>query len=439
VTAPHLAAAAAAVLLLAWLGRAAARALGQPPVIGEIAAGLAAGPVVVAVAGRPALDAVLPATVLAPLERAGEIGLALFLVGVAYHVRPGRAGIRTRTIGWVVAGAAVPSLAAGAALAGWIVRSGDPGLRGGAPAPAFVLMLAVALTVTAVPVLARILAGRGLDTTPVGTLALACAVVLDAAMWALLAVALALAAGWPGRSLAAAGTLAAGVVALLAGRVVLRGRRLRRAVARHPVPAAATVAVATVAAALVTSHQGLTAVLGAVLVGFALPDDRPAGGWSRPVQLVGRVGTVLVPLFFVATGVRLLVDAGAQVRWSVAAAIVVLATGSKVAGGFLGARAAGLPPAAAVRIGVLMNTRGLTEIAVLHAGLKARLVTPGLFLALLVMALVTTAATGPLLSLVDRWARRPRRAARPGRSGTGREGSTGPGRPPPVRAPAAGR
>lgn len=116
----HLVAAVAALLLAAHLGRALARLLRQQPVIGEIVAGLLTGPAIIALAGRPGFDTVLPGEVSDGLRVVGHAGLALYLVGVAHHLHVARSAGSKRTVGWTVAGALLPPLLLGGLLGGWI-------------------------------------------------------------------------------------------------------------------------------------------------------------------------------------------------------------------------------------------------------------------------------------------------------------------------------
>jgi Kef-type K+ transport system membrane component KefB len=404
----HTAAAAAAVLLLALAGRWLAQRSGQPPVVGEVAVGLAVGPAVVLLAGRPALDVMLPDQVLGILRLVGEIGLVLFMVGVAHHIRPRRHGIGVRMLGAVTAGAAVLPLAAGGGLATWLVIRADDDLRGDAPSPALILMVALAFTVTAVPVLARILQHHGLDRTPEGLLAMTSAIVIDALMWVMLAVALTLVVGGGGRVAVAVATLVAASALLWTARSVLTRHAARFADRRHHGLVAVAVAAAAVLAAAVTHQAGLTVLLGAVLVGLAIPDGRqPDGdGFAVAVNRVVACGTFLMPLFFVTMGIGVLAESLSDTRWALFPVIMVLAVTSKILGTYLAVRLIGLPGAAGIRLGVLMNTRGLTEIAVLHAGLVAGIVTPTMFVLMVVMALATTVMTSPLLALMNGWASR---------------------------------
>jgi Kef-type K+ transport system membrane component KefB len=391
----------AAVLAAGHAGGVLARWARQPPVIGEIAAGLAAGPALLALAGDR-VDVLLPHPVLHTLQLCGQIGLALFLVGVGYEIRPGESGVGGRTIGWVIAGALLPAMLTGGVLALWVAAGGHPALRGGAPAAAFGLLLVVALAVTAVPVLARILADRHMLASTEGRIALTAAVAIDALTWLLLAVALGLAAGGRGGAVQALGVLAMGGLGCLALRRALAGATPTRLCARYPRAAAVALGAAALACAAVTEHYRLTVVFGAVMLGLALPHGERGAAWDRAVRSTATVGRWLVPVFFTTTGLALSSSRAHTVAWTALAVVVVLAVLGKVAGGWLGARIGGLPPWTGLRLGILMNTRGLTEIVVLQAGYSAGILTPQLFLALVLMALLATALTGPLLSLTDR-------------------------------------
>ncbi len=394
----HVAVVLAAVLLAAYAGRLAARAVRQPEVVGEILAGILVVPAVLAVGGPSGLAGVLPADVVGPLKVLGQIGLVLFLVGVAHELRHGQSGLGARAVGWVTAGSFVPALLAGLAMAAWVLFAADPDVRGTASAPALVLMIAVALSVTAVPVLARILEDRRMTDQPAGRLAMAAAVVTDSSAWLLLVVAV----GLSGGVLLSLVLLAVGVAVTLAGRVLLRGKAATAAAERFPWIVRVAVAALALLIAFLFEHWGLTAVFGAFVVGLALP----AGPWTDIVRPVTQGGRLLVPVFFVVAGMGVANAPRADVPWDAIAIAVVLAVLGKVCGSYLGARLAGQDRRTSLTVGVLMNTRGLTEIVVLQAGYSAGLLSVRLFLALVAMALVTTAMTGPLLSLIERRARK---------------------------------
>ncbi|MFH8347420.1 cation:proton antiporter [Streptomyces sp. NPDC018045] len=397
----HVAVCLAVVLGLAWLGRALARWLRQPEVIGEITGGLLAGPTLRALVGADAFGLLLPDGVRDALKLLGEGGLALFLVGLTHELRAGSLGFGRRTVSWIVFGALVPSLLAGSLLAGWVLLIDDPALRGTSPLPAFVLFIAVALSITAVPVLARIMADRGLTASPAGRLALTGAIILDAAGWVLLSVVIGLSAGSAVNSLRVLAVMAASVVVVPLLRAVLRTEIARLAMARSPRLAAVAVGTGAIVAALAVERLGLSMIFGAALFGLAIP----VGTSSEAAAVVSRVtwfGRLLVPVFFVVTGITVLTAALGSAPWALLVLSTTLGTIGKIGGGYLGARLGGESPITAARVGVLLNTRGLTELIALQVGYNAGIVTAPMFLGLVVMALVTTALTGPLLSLLDR-------------------------------------
>lgn len=393
---PHLVALLVALPMIAAGGRALARLLRLPPVVGEILLSLLAGPAVLAMIGPARFDDLVPQDLLGVF---GQLGLVLFLVGVLYDLRRSPAVPRGGAVGKVTVAAFLLPLACGALFA--VLVLGEPSLRGNAPLPAFLLLVSVCFAVTAVPVLARIIAEHRTDLGSSGRLALLSGVVMDAPAWLLLAVGIGFADGGLMGALLALVTL---VLGMAIARLLQRPLEFLP-VGRYPWTAALVVGAAAFGASLVSHEVGLTAIFGAILVGFAIP-VRSAGKdtpWEPIVEMVGRVGRVLVPVYFVVAGVGLFTDdAVGGLSWEAAVIATVLAIVGKVGGGYLGARWAGEEREAALKVGVLVNTRGLTEIVLLQAGYSAGVLTPGLFLALLVMALVTTAMTGPLLNLFDR-------------------------------------
>lgn len=395
----HVIAVLLVVLAIGWLGRIAARRLRQPEVIGEIVAGLLAGPAAVALLGRTTFSTVLPAEVLDILKLCAEVGLILFLVGLAHKLRLGSQRFSSRTTGWVVAGGLVPALVSGVAFACWVLFVEDAGVRGSAPLPAFLLMCAVALSITAVPVLARILADRGISETTEGRLSMTAAVIIDTVGWLLLSVAVGLGSGRLDGFLQAVAVLGGGVLASLAVRYALRSRAASVLCGRKPVVAAVVLGAIALAVALTVERLGLTAIFGAVLVGLAVPAD---GTWVKVVASVTRVGRALIPVFFVVTGLTVFATGIGSLPWTLIVVAILMAILGKGGGSYLGTRLAGESNRTASKVGVLMNTRGLTELIVLKVGYSAGILTAPMFVALVVMAVVTTMMTGPLLLLLDR-------------------------------------
>ncbi|MEV0230699.1 cation:proton antiporter [Nonomuraea sp. NPDC050786] len=383
---------AVAVVIVVLAARLVARLTRQPAVVVEIAFCLASGWLLL-----PRLAELGPRPDWGLLGQAGHLGLALFLVGTAHGMRAGLDRRLVRTVTFLSAGSAAVPLAAGGLVAWWLIAAGDPALRGGAPAVAFTLMVAVALTVTAVPVLAGILRDRRMDHTVDGRLALLSASCIDVLTWVLLAVAVGMASG--GGPAAALTVLAAGAVAAL----LLRRVVPRSLAGRFPRAVPVVVGAAAWAAATATGRFGLTEVFGAVLVGLSLPAEERPGPWTRVAEVLGRTGRTMLPVLFVTTGVALTSGPEAVLPWQAALVVTAVAVAAKVGGSYAGARLGGRSPASGARIAVLMNTRGLTEIVILQAGYGAGLLSPGLYLAFLCMALITTGLSGLMLNAADRY------------------------------------
>ncbi|PJN03098.1 sodium:proton exchanger [Streptomyces sp. CB01201] len=393
------------ILLIALVGRLLARALRQPVVIGEVVVGLLSGPAVIALFGRGALNVLLPGSVLDVVRLVAQAGLVLFLVGLAHKLGVESAARRGGSL-WVVAGALVPPLVAGLLLAGLVLLTGDDSARGSAPLPAFLLMVAVSMAITAVPVMARILADRGMTRSRAGQTALGAAVVVDAVGWLLLSLAVSLGKGSPEGMLHSVRALGLGVLCALGLRYGLRTRVARSACARLPRTTAVLLGAVALVVAIAMDRLGMTPILGAALVGFAIPAGEGMP-WEDAVATVSRAGAILAPAFFVVTGITVLTGSFTDTSWQLIVAALVLGCLGKGLGSYLGARRGGRTPATARKVAVLMNTRGLTELVALQAGLSAGILTGPLALALIVMALTTTAMTGPLLTLLARGEHRP--------------------------------
>ncbi|WP_329581072.1 cation:proton antiporter [Kitasatospora sp. NBC_01250] len=425
----------AGLALLLGLSRGAGRLatrVGQPAVLAEIAVGVLLGPSVLGrllpavhrqLFGGEAQSVLNGLAQLAVALYAFEIGRQLLTPdgGAADQADPSggparRGGARAPLVLATVS--LLAPAAAGLALAPVLHahRLGGPGVG----LDAFALFLACALGVTAVPVLARILQDRGLDRSTIGRLSLRAASIGDAACWCLLALSLWLAGrmGWPQLVGALAGAVLAALLAWRRSRVRRGPRRARSAEA-----GAVTVTAAVCLAAAVSSALGLHPLFGGLMLGLAWPGTAP-GGASPAVTTscdksidksgsgvaatggqpaIGQLATVLLPCFFLGAGQQVdlggsLLDGGFLL---LVALLLTVATATKFAACALVGAHYGCPPRDALRLRVLMNTRGLTEIVVLSAGYQAHLIGQRLFEALLVVALLATAAAGPALTLLN--------------------------------------
>jgi Kef-type K+ transport system membrane component KefB len=380
------------------------RHVGQPSVVGEMAAGLMLGPAVMGTL-FPELHAQLfSKSHLDGLASLSTVGLVLFMFVVGLELRS-TGGVRAQLKAAGAVGAlsvAVP-MVLGIAIAPALHPALAPAGTGFWP---FALFMAAALSITAFPVMARILKDRGLSRTPLGQLSLGAAAVVDVFAWILLALVVALAgAGEREGGYTGLVKITAGVAVLLA--VLFLGIKpayawllRRRAPDGEPsTTEMASLMIGLLACALATEWLHLHAVFGAFLFGACLPRDarllRSLTERIEPISIV-----VLMPLFFALAGLGTTADAFSGASVGAMLLIVAVATIGKLAGGAIGARMAGYGWRDSLATGSLMNARGLMELIVMKIGLDAGLIGPELFTMLLVMALATTAMTGPLINLV---------------------------------------
>ncbi len=341
-----------ALAVVAGAGRLFGRlvgAAGQPPVIGEVLSGILLGPSLLGWLAPAAESYLFPLEIRPALGVVAQVGVVLymFLVGLEFDA----ALLKQRAAALVVtsqASIAVPFVI-GCALGVGLHEGLAPA---GVPRTMFALFMGVAMSITAFPVLARILTDRGLARTDLGVASMACAAINDVMAWCLLALVVGSRRAMPGGG--------------LPGELVL-----------------------AFAAGVVIPHQS---------------------AWATTLTrwLNGVVIVLLLPAFFALTGLRTQIalvsswhDAG------ICLVIIAAATVGKLGGAALAGRLMGMSWSFAAQLGTLMNTRGLMELVVLNVGLDLGLISPALFTMMVVMALVTTAMTAPLLD----WLRRPRPAA----------------------------
>jgi Kef-type K+ transport system membrane component KefB len=384
------------ILAVAYVFGVLARALHLPTVIGHMVAGIAlSASVIGALPGDPTAT-LLPLDARHSVRLVAEFGLILFVFCLGADVDRGELRRQPKAVPMVASATFAVPLLLGAVFAlgvdGWYKPAGIP-------ATAFVLYVAVALAISALPVLAAIVRERKLTESAPAAIALMSAVLIDAAAWLVLAAALFAAdaggTSW-GRNL---GLLAVfGAVMMLIVRPALNAWR--------PASSFLGIAVTTalaVGAGWVTTQLGLHAILGAFFAGFVFPRTAALRGLIAPLR---RAGTFLLPVFLVLAGLKTDVGGLDARDFATLPLILTLAVAGKIGAGWAAARVAGLNGRDAATIGVLLNTRGVTELVVLSIGLGAGILEPRLYTVFVLMALLTSGATGPLLSAVDRIARR---------------------------------
>ncbi|MGO4555422.1 cation:proton antiporter, partial [Stenotrophomonas sp. 2YAF22] len=386
------------VLLLVAKGAGALlKRFGQPAVIGEMAAGLMMGPLLLGSLLPQVHGALFPAASLGPLGMLSQLGVLMFLLVAGAELDLGALRGRRRFAFTVShAGIAVPFVL-GVVLAIWLYPQHGPQ---GVSFTAFALFVGISMSITAFPVLLRILADRGITHTSLGQTAIACAALGDATAWCLLAliVAAAQATGWLPASLNLLCVVA--FIALMLG--LVKPWFARQAIAPGREGSwLLGILLLSLASALVTEVLGIHALFGAFAAGVAVSSNA-----QLRQLLVARVEpfavTLLLPLFFAMTGLRMRADAlqGSDILLCVV--VIAVATVGKLLGTWSAARSTGMASREAWRLGALMNTRGLMELIVLNLGYELGLLGDRLFAVLVIMALVTTAMTGPLLNLIER-------------------------------------
>jgi Kef-type K+ transport system membrane component KefB len=392
---------AVAIVMLAarLLGVLFAR-FGQPRVMGEVTAGILLGPTLL---GKvlPGVEAsVFPTDITPYIAVSANLGLIFYMFLVGLEIDPAQLKGRLTRAAVISNGSVTFAMLLGISVAVPIYALVGPDK----PFLGFALFMGVTMSITAFPILARILVERRMIKRPLGAVALACAAMDDVTAWFLIALASAVAAGGGGGGVLVKIAL---VVVFAIFMFTLVRRLLTRASTAYDeagrVPAGWIVAIfaGILLSSFITEAIGIAIIFGAFIMGAVMP--RHAGLTEDVTHRVEDfVVTLLLPLFFAATGLRtnlFLLDRPAL--WLLTIALIVVAMTGKLFGATIMARISGLPWRESSVIGTLMNTRGLTELIVLNLALEKGVISEALFASLVIMALFTTFLTGPLLKLLD--------------------------------------
>ncbi len=373
--------------------------LGQPAVIGEMLAGILLGPSVLGWLFPAAFFFLFPISSMASLRLLSQIGVVLFMfvVGIDLNVNHLREKARAAVI--VSHASIIIPFFFGVVVALAIYRSfGPPHIS----FSAFALFMGVAMSITAFPVLARIVQERNLSHTYLGTTAIACAAVDDVTAWCVLALVVAVAkAGGVATALRTVlfALLFTGAMLFLVRTHLARmlGRKEDQQWNKGLIAGALAIAFAS---AWVTEAIGIHGLFGAFLAGVVMPSQGFRSFLKERLDTFSSVS--LLPLFFAFTGLRTQLNLLEDWKsWAICFGVIAVAIVGKLGGSMLAARFSGMTWNDSFSIGALMNTRGLVELIVLNIGYDLGILSTRIFAILVLMALTTTAMTGPLLSIAN--------------------------------------
>jgi Kef-type K+ transport system membrane component KefB len=387
------------VLLVALVCGWLARKLGQSRVIGEIIGGILVGPSVFGRFAPHAWGKVFPASSLGSFEVLSTIGLILFLFLIGSELDYEHLRQQRKTAAFA-SGASIffPFVMAAVVAHSLRIRFAPDGI-GRVP---FVVFLGISMSITAFPVLARILEERKMQSSSLGTTALMCAATDDVAAWTLLAFGLELLGGNGTSSMPIrmAGLVGYLLIMLLVLRPLGKWLAKRQKSTGLSYELLGVIIAIVLASAAATEAIGVHPLFGAFMAGLCFPRIER---WQTAVRtrLDMLVSVMLLPLFFALTGMRTRLDllSGGRI-WLWTGVVFLAAVAGKMGGAVLAARWTGQSWRNAWALGTLLNTRGLVELVVLNIAYNAHVFSPTLFTMLVVMALVTTMITTPILNLI---------------------------------------
>lgn len=375
--------------------------LGQPQVIGEMIAGILLGKSVLGLLWPETFATLFPEATMPRLYFLSQIGLLFFMFVVGLDLKLSDLKNRASAAVLISHVSIVFPFLLGTLLSLAIYKEYGPAAEKFGFS-SFALFMGIAMSITAFPVLARIIQEKRLTNTPLGAMALTCAAVDDVTAWCILAAVL-------GIVKAGTASTAVGVLASALIYVLFMWKLVRPSVAKILRPATvdgkfshgqlAFVFCIVLGSALVSEIIGIHALFGAFLAGTIMPQNLSFRS-SLIEKIEDLCAVVLLPIFFAYTGIRMQVGLmNTSQAWLTCGGIILLAITGKLVGSALAARWSGMNWRESLALGALMNTRGLMELVVLNIGYDIGILSPTIFAMMVIMAVVTTTMTGPLLSL----------------------------------------
>ena len=390
------------IIIVARLFGSIFKKMGQPSVIGEILAGIVLGPSLLGLYFPDVSGFLFPPQSLGNLQVLSQIGLVLFMFVIGMELNLDILKNKAHEAVVISHASIIVPFTLGVALAYFIYSSFAPE---GIEFSSFGLFLGISMSITAFPVLARIIQERGMQKSKIGAIAITCAAADDITAWCLLAVVIAI---------VKAGSVVSSIYTIiLAVAYVLLMLKLVRPLLKKVGDSfdekkgitkshIALFFIVVIISSFVTEIIGIHALFGAFMAGIVMPEKpKLRSMFAEKIEDIALV--LLLPLFFVITGLRTEIGLlNNTMLWGITGLIILVAILGKFGGSTIAARFVGQSWKDSLTIGTLMNTRGLMELVVLNIGYDLGVLNAEIFSMMIIMALVTTFMTGPILNFIQK-------------------------------------
>lgn len=370
--------------------------LGQPAVVGEIAAGILLGPSIMGAVFPDFSAMVFPSESLKGLQYLSQIGLVLFMFTVGLELDLSEMKSEIKAIAVISTASILFPFAIGCGVAFYIYSYFIPEHH---TFLSFTLFMGISLSITAFPVLARIILERKMQRSKVGYLSLSCAAINDCAAWFILSVILAYIKT---ENYYSALVRLGFIILYLAFMLFLVKPFLQKTYSRIEKYFTVIILGVVLFSSILTELLGIHALFGAFIAGIIISDKK-----FNKTELIKKIHDISIilflPVFFALSGLRTSIALlNTTDLWVIFLIILVLAIAGKLISSALASRISGLNWHDSIAVGILMNTRGLIELIILNIGYDLGLIKPALFTILVLMAITTTFMTGPLLMFIQK-------------------------------------